>query len=70
MGSKFKMYDQATYITDAKIFSYTVGDSELYQADQELGFIQLSQAIIQVNIVLKQMFQITLNFIMSNILKI
>ena len=37
---KFKMYDQSgTYITDAKIFSYTVGDSELYQADQELGFI-------------------------------
>ena len=37
---KFKMYDQSgTYITDAKIFSYTVGDSELYQTDQELGFI-------------------------------
>ena len=36
---KFKVYTPDSYLKDAKIFSYTVGDSSLYQADQELGFI-------------------------------
>ena len=43
----FKIYDKdgnAGNIVDSKIFSYVIGDSALYNADQELGFVPLLKA--------------------------
>ena len=42
----FKIYDKDGLITDtnAKIFSYVLGDDTLYNADQELGFVPLMKS--------------------------
>ena len=39
---QFKLYNsEKVYLKDSKIFTYVLGDSTLYQSDQELGFTPL-----------------------------